>query len=104
MAAHIFDIDGTLVDYHTSEWLKGAKETLLKLYDAGHDIILITMRGIHDDGTIWSIENTKKTILNDLDVLGMKYVIIFGVQSPRTLHDDSPIFLDQRYRNQEYNT
>jgi len=102
MAAHIFDIDGTLVDYHTSEWLYGAKETIVKLYNAGHDIILITMRCDRDDGTIWSIENTKKTILKDLDDLNVKYTILFNIQSPRTLHDDSPIFTDQRYMNQTY--
>ena len=104
MATHIFDIDGTLVDYHTSEWLKGAKETIIKLANANHDIILITMRGIQDEGTIWSIENTQKTILKDLDDHNIKYRILFGVQSPRTLHDDSPAFVDQRYTNQPYFT
>jgi ribonucleotide monophosphatase NagD (HAD superfamily) len=102
MAAHIFDIDGTLVDYHTSEWLKGAKETIIKLANANHDIIFITMRGTQDAGTIWSIENTKKTILKDLDDLNIRYTVLFDIQSPRTIHDDSPVFLDQRYKNQPY--
>lgn len=102
MAAHIFDIDGTIVNHHTSEWLDGAKEMLLKLYNEGHNIIFITMRGPQDEGTIWSIQCTKDTILKDLDELGIKYHIIFGVQSPRTLHDDMPIYLDQRIRNQPY--
>ena len=102
MAAHIFDIDGTIVNYHTSEWLEGAKKMLFDTYAYGHDIIFITMRGEQDEGTIWSVENTKNTILKDLDEMGIKYKIIFGVQSPRIIHDDSPIYLDQRQTNQPY--
>lgn len=102
MATHIFDIDGTIVNYHTSEWLDGAKEMLSTLYNEGHDIILITMRGKQDEGTIWSIENTEKTILSDLLSLGITFRIFFGVQSPRILHDDSPIYLDERKTNQPY--
>ena len=100
MAAHIFDIDGTIVNWHTSEWLPGSIETLVDLNNEGHDIIFITMRGIQDANTIWSIDNTKNTILKDLDNLGVKYEIIFGVQSPRILHDDSEIHLDKRRTNQ----
>ena len=103
MAAHFFDIDGTIVNYHTSEWLEGAKEKLLQLFNDGHQIIFTTMRGEQDEGTIWSVQNTKKTILKDLDDLGIKYTILFGVASPRILHDDSPIFLDRRKINQPWN-
>jgi len=102
MAAHIFDIDGTIVNYHTSEWLEGAKELLWDIYAHGGQIIFITMRGEQDEGTIWSIQNTKDTILKDLDDMGIKYDIVFGVQSPRIIHDDSPIYLDQRKTNQPY--
>ena len=102
MATHIFDIDGTIVNYHTSEWLDGAKEMLFEAYAHGDEIIFITMRGEQDVGTIWSIQNTKDTILKDLDDMGIKYRIFFGVQSPRILHDDSPIYLDQRQTNQPY--
>lgn len=102
MAAHIFDIDGTIVNFHTSKWLKGAKETIVKLYKEGHNIIFITMRGTQDEGTIWSIENTKNTILKDLDNLSVKYTIIFGVQSPRIIHDDSEVQLDIRKSNQQF--
>ena len=102
MAAHIFDIDGTIVNYHTSEWLEGAKEALIALHNAGEQIIFITMRGEHDEGTIWSIENTKNTILKDLDDLGIKYTIIFGVKSPRIIYDDSPVYLHKRQTNQPY--
>lgn len=102
MAAHFFDIDGTLVNYHTSEWLEGAQEMLFDVYNEGHDIILMTMRGKQDEGTIWSIESTEKTILEDLRKTGISYRIIFGVQSPRVIHDDMPILIDQRKTNQPY--
>ena len=102
MAAHIFDMDGTLVNYHTSEWLDGAKEMLYKLHKEGHQIILITMRGEQDENTIWSIKNTWKTILNDLDVMNIPFIVLFGVQSPRTIHDDSQIYIDQRKTNETW--
>lgn len=102
MAAHIFDIDGTIVNYHTSEWLDGAKDMLFDIYSNGDQIIFITMRGEQDEGTIWSIQNTKDTILKDLDDMGVKYTVIFGVQSPRVVHDDMPIIVDQRQTNQPY--
>lgn len=99
---HIFDIDGTLVYYHNNEWLPGALETLTKLDKEGHQIILITKRNESDRNTIWSIENTKNTILKDLDNLKIKYTIIFDCSSPRVLHDDQNIFLDKRTMNQSY--
>ena len=102
MATHFFDIDGTIVNYHTGEWIEGAKELLAKLFKEGHDLIFFTMRGEQDKDTVWSIENTKKTIFKDLDELGIKYVVIFGVQSPRIIHDDSQIIIDQRIINQKY--
>jgi hypothetical protein len=102
MAAHIFDIDGTIVNYHTGDWIFGAKELLVELYKQGHNIIFITMRGEQDNDTIWSIENTKRTILKDLDDAGVKYSVIFGVQSPRIIHDDSVVYLDKRTTNQPY--
>jgi predicted mannosyl-3-phosphoglycerate phosphatase (HAD superfamily) len=76
MAAHFFDIDGTLVNYHDNTWIEGARELLCQLHDNGNDIILITMRGPQDEGTLWSIDNTKKTILRDLDGLGIKYKVL----------------------------
>ena len=84
MATHIFDIDGTLVHHHTSEWLPGARKMLRDLYDGGHRIILITMRGPQDKGTKWSIPETEK-LLKGVD---FKYDIIYGVQSPRIIYDD----------------
>jgi hypothetical protein len=103
MGTQIFDIDGTIVNYHTNDWIVGAKELIIKLFHEGNQIILITMRDeIRDKGEIWSVENTKTTILKDLDESGIKYIILFGISSPRTLHDDSLITVDRRRTNQIY--
>ena len=100
MAAHFFDIDGTIVNYHTSEWLDGAKEHIYNLYKNGNQIFFITMRcNERDSDTIWSVENTKM-LLKDLDDMGVKYHVIFNVHSPRIIHDDSQILLDRRITNQ----
>ena len=42
---------------------KDRAEMIIKLFNVGHTIILITMRGPQDENTLWSIENTKNTIL-----------------------------------------
>ena len=102
MAAQIFDIDGTIVDYHTNKWIEGALTIIHGMYLRGDDIILITMRGPQDEGTEWSMENTTNTILKDLDDLGIKYRILFSVQSPRVLHDDGGAYLIKRSTNQKY--
>jgi hypothetical protein len=57
---------------------------------------------IRDNNEIWSVENTKNIILKDLDDLGVKYIILFNVSSPRTIHDDSQITVDKRRTNQKY--
>ena len=104
MATHFFDIDGTIVYYHTNEWLPGAKEYIQKLAHEGHQIIFITMRDkIRDKNEIWSVENLQSTILKELDLLGIEYGFLSNVSSPRIMHDDSPIQLDCRFTNQPYN-
>ena len=102
MATHIFDIDGTLVHYHTNTWLPGAKEMLINLWKGGHDIVLITMRGPQDDTEEWSMNRTVETILKELDDIGLGYIILFNHSSPRILHDDNAISLDQRHTNQPW--
>ena len=87
MAAFFIDIDGTIVNYHTSEWLPLAKEKLITLNSQGHQIYFITMRGPQDEGTQWSVENTHKL----LSELSFGYNLITGVHSPRFLIDDNSI-------------
>jgi ribonucleotide monophosphatase NagD (HAD superfamily) len=48
-ATHIFDIDGTIVNFHTNDWLPGAKEYIQKLYRQGCRIIFITQRGFQSE-------------------------------------------------------
>jgi FMN phosphatase YigB (HAD superfamily) len=102
MTTHIFDIDGTLVKWHTNEWLPGAKEMLINLWEGGHDIVLITMRGPQDNAKEWSMVRTQETIGKELDDLGIVYIILFDRSSPRILHDDNAISLDRRQTNQPW--
>ena len=102
MATHIFDIDGTLVEWHTNKWLPGAKEMLVELWKNGHDIVLITMRGPQDNGTEWSMTRTQETICKELDELGVFHTILFGKSSPRILYDDNPIYVNRRNTNQPW--
>ena len=48
MATHFFDIDGTIVNYHTGEWIEGAKELLAKLFKEGHDLIFFNIVNISE--------------------------------------------------------
>lgn len=102
MATHIFDIDGTLVKYHTNDWIEGALETLEKLSKDGHKIVLITMRGPQDDNNDWSIRNTISTVIRELNVKNIKHTILWGHPSPRIVHDDAEIQLDKRVTNQKW--
>jgi len=103
MSAHIFDIDGTIVKYHTNIWLKGAKERIIKLANEGHQIIFITMRDeIRDASKEWSPQRTRETILKDLVENGVPYKILYNVGSPRKLYDDNKIEMEQRKTNQAW--
>lgn len=83
----IFDIDGTLVYYHSNQWLPGALEMLINASKESR-IILITMRGDHDKDVPWSPQRTRETICKDLLDNGIEFDILFGVPSPRILTDD----------------
>lgn len=100
MSTHIFDIDGTLVEWHTNKWLPGAFKMLQKLSNKGDDIILMTMRGPQDAGEVWSESNTRDTILQDLDNAGIRYRILFDVQPYRTIYDDTAPRAIHRVQNQ----
>jgi len=103
MSAYIFDIDGTLVKYHTNIWLEGAKEMLIKLCREGHQIILITMRDFkRDEFKEWSPQRTMETILNEMDNEKIKFHVLWNVNSPRILCDDSHVELEKRKTNQSW--
>ena len=48
MSAHIFDIDGTIVNWHTSEWLPGAIDTLVELIMFGYNHMTDSMNEYQD--------------------------------------------------------
>jgi len=81
---YLFDIDGTLVKYHTNEWLPGARELLQEVHDAGHRIILITARNPADDGTEWSPANAHKLARE----LPFEVTLLTAVPSRRVVVDD----------------
>lgn len=102
METHIFDLDGTLVKYHTNEWLPGALEHLKELSDRGDYILIITMRGPQDDDKEWSIDKTIETVIYDLQEQGIAHDIIMNVPSPRHLYDDNDIFAHKRKTDQSW--
>lgn len=102
MATHIFNIDGTLVEYNTNKWLEGALEHIQKLSNENNNIVLITSRGWKDVGTKIGVAETKETILKDLDDLNIKYTILFEASLPRVLHDSPENFFDKRELNEKW--
>lgn len=103
MSTYIYDIDGTLVKYHTNDWLPGALESLIQHKINGHRIILITMRDhIRDFGKEWSPQRTEETILKDLRENGISYDILYNVPSPRVIYDDSDVSAIKRKQNERW--
>jgi len=102
MATLIFDIDGTIVKYHTNEWIEGALEYIEKMVNEGHNIVFITMRGPQDVNTEWSVERTKDTILTDLENKNIQYSILWHQPTPRIIYDDADVYAHKRVRNQKW--
>lgn len=99
MGCYIFDIDGTIVNYHTSKWLPGAKEYLELLSKKGNQIIFLTMRSnTRDFNTEWSEEKTKKL----LSELSFEYKILYNIKSPRIMFDDSKIEAIRKKQNSDW--
>jgi hydroxymethylpyrimidine pyrophosphatase-like HAD family hydrolase len=98
MAAFFFDIDGTLLNYHTQEWVPGAKELLSSLREQGDTVILITARDTHDAGKPWSIEETERVMKE----AGFSFQIIYGVPWDRHIIDDYRCYAHNRVRDKSY--
>jgi hypothetical protein len=78
VAALFVDIDGTVVEHSTANWLPGVREKLAELAAQGHQIIFITARG--DDGhPVMGVAATVALIEN----CGFPAKLIMGVQLPR---------------------
>jgi len=99
---HIFDIDGTLVYYHTNNWITGALEFIENAHNRGDKIVLITMRGPQDRDKEWSVQNTMGTVIKDLNSRNIPHTVLWGMPSPRAIHDDAVIFANKRKTNQEW--
>ena len=84
MAALFFDIDGTVVHYHTNTWLPGVFAKLCELARRGNEIIFITMRGKQDQDMVWNLANTEKLLAQ----LPFKYQLIHSLSQPRVVIDD----------------
>ena len=76
MAAYFVDLDGTTFLFGTNEFLPNARENLLALKRAGHQIIFTTLR---DDAA-----DVRKVLKR----AGLSAMIITGVQSPRVVIND----------------
>jgi hydroxymethylpyrimidine pyrophosphatase-like HAD family hydrolase len=106
MSTFMFDVDGTLVHYHTQEWLPGAKELLRGLLKEGHTIVIVTARGEHDAGQVWSIEACDKMFADAGFERSDKFRILYNIPWDRHILDDAPCHAHNRARNAswlEYN-
>lgn len=82
---YIFDLDGTLMPHHKTEWLPGAKYMVLRLLKNGHGVIFVTGRGPQDEGTDWSVSKTMQFLKDE----GMNHVpIIYDMPPGRVIVDD----------------
>lgn len=80
MAAFILDIDGTVINYKTGEFLKGAIPKLRRRMTQGDQVIFTTLREEWFPGTELLIKELKKEL--------PEAIVIFGVQSPRIIMND----------------
>lgn len=85
MAAFFIDLDGTVLKYHTNEFLPGVVDRLSALVSAGHEVIFISMRGTRDLHDEWSPKKTREA----LATLPFPYRFLGDVQAPRILIDDT---------------
>ena len=84
MSAYFVDLDGTLFEFGTNNFLPGTKDFLKFIKENNHQLILTTKRSDFFDG-VFSKSGTLKT----LKELGVEYhSILFGIDSPRIVIND----------------
>ncbi len=76
MAAYFIDLDGTIFYFGTNEFLPNARENLLKLLAAGHQLIFTTLRGDAAD------------VREILIRAGIDSLILTNIESPRIVIND----------------
>ncbi len=97
------DLDGTIFQHGTHDFLPGAREFLRLAENANYRIIFVTRRGdVEFEGhEFYGKEPTLKALKDyGLD----HHTIIFDVMSPRTLVDDSEIGVVHRQTNKGWDT
>lgn len=89
LATFFIDIDGTIIRWSDEKPIESAVKTINAWYDAGHRIVLTTMRGDRiSDGPDcrFSVKNT----LAELEEIGLKYHdILWDCPSPRVVINDA---------------
>ena len=98
MATYIFDLDGTLVEFHTNRFLPGALDMLREKAAEGHRLIVISMRAARDHAEEWSIENAVKLF----NSVGINVTLLVDVPAPRMLVDDMKPTAIHRELNQAW--
>ena len=97
------DLDGTIFQHGTNDFLPGAREFLRNAENAGQRIIFVTRRG--DLEFKGDDVYGKAATLKALKDYGLDHhTIIFDVMSPRVLVDDSAIGLLRRPTNKGFDT
>ena len=87
MTAHILDLDGTIFEHGTNDYLIGAEELIQAIVGKGHKIIITTYRGDEnfEGHPIWGKQET----LDALENMDFPYHdIVFDVPSPRYIYND----------------
>lgn len=87
MSTYFIDLDGTIFNHGTNDFLPGSREYIEELKEDGHMIVFTTRRGQEFEGH--PVYDKKKT-LEALKRLNIKYdSIIFDSPSPRIVINDS---------------
>ena len=98
MATFFIDLDGCIFFHGTNEIIPGANELLEQIIKNNGDIIFTTYRGDKNfkNHSIYS----KEGCLNGIRMLKIKYKeIIFDVDSPRIIINDSGAFAINHNKN-----
>jgi ribonucleotide monophosphatase NagD (HAD superfamily) len=84
MACFFVDLDGTLVDFGTSDPLPGAVDILLNLVNEGHQVVFTTYR-----------PGPSSDIMDLLKTITAQPVVLWNIQSPRVvINDDGAYAID----------
>jgi hypothetical protein len=82
---YIFDLDGTLMPHHKTEWLPRARIMLDCILREGNAVVFVTARGPQDEGTAWSVSKTMAFMKREQ----MTHIpILYDMPAGRVIVDD----------------